>query len=119
LYQARIHPACPVPALSSDDLERLHHWIREIPLTAVKVNAMHGKFPDNWLFRWRWGKGKKQENRVKKAKEDGRIVDKDSEGESEGEEEEEELADVKDEKVTPKSKDFMALVSRLSVPDGY
>lgn len=70
---------------------------------------MHGKFPDGWLFRWRWGKGKKQEKRVKRAKEDGRIVEKESGGESEEEEEEE--ADVKDEKVTPKSKDFMALVS--------
>lgn len=81
---------------------------------------MHGKFPDNWLFRWRWGKGKKQEKRVLKAKEDGKIKEKSvkdedgsdaADGMSETEEEEEELAEVKGEKVVPKSKDFMALVS--------
>jgi hypothetical protein len=75
-------------------VERLWHWIREIPLTAVAVNADHMHFPDNWLFRYRWGKGKKQIKRAANAK---------AKVESEDEEE-----DVK-----PNGKSFLALVSLL------
>ncbi|EIW68961.1 hypothetical protein TREMEDRAFT_15463, partial [Tremella mesenterica DSM 1558] len=72
LYQAHIHPSCPIPHLSEKDVENLHQWIRKVPLMAVEVNADSLQFPDNWLFRWRWGKGKK----VKVAK--GRKVKEES-----------------------------------------
>ncbi|RXK38083.1 hypothetical protein M231_04642 [Tremella mesenterica] len=72
LYQAHIHPSCPIPHLSEKDVENLHHWIRKVPLMAVEVNADSLQFPDNWLFRWRWVKGKK----VKAAK--GRKVKEES-----------------------------------------
>ncbi|KAK4688527.1 formamidopyrimidine-DNA glycosylase, partial [Tremellales sp. Uapishka_1] len=68
LYQARIHPACPVNLLTEKQIVDLHFQIRDVPLTAVKVNAAHQKFPEGWLFRWRWGKGKKHERGKGKAK---------------------------------------------------
>ena len=123
LYQAAIHPACPVPHVSPDDITRLHHWIRKVPEIAVGVNADSRHFPEGWLFRWRWGKGKKQERRVAKAVEGGKVVSvkeevkvldtadgvkrevqSDGEGEGEGSEGEE-VGDVK-----PKGVDFLALV---------
>ncbi|ORX38520.1 hypothetical protein BD324DRAFT_577737, partial [Kockovaella imperatae] len=67
LYQARLHPACPVPSLNDDQIESLHRQIREVPQKAVDVNAEHKKFPEDWLFRWRWKKGAKQANGKKKA----------------------------------------------------
>lgn len=124
LYQAAIHPACPVPHLSPADIERLHHWIRTIPEIAVSVNADHKRFPEGWLFRWRWGKGKKQERRVAKAVEGGQVVlvkeevkvvdtavkQEPSEGDasemSDAGSDAEEAPDVK-----PKGVDFLALVS--------
>lgn len=60
LYQARIHPLCPVPALTEHDLSELHRLLREIPLKAIEVNADSSLFPDSWLFRFRWDKGKKK-----------------------------------------------------------
>ncbi|KAK8861728.1 hypothetical protein IAR55_002551 [Kwoniella newhampshirensis] len=68
LYQARIHPACPVPSLSEQNIEDLHHQLRAVPLTAVSVNADSKQFPEDWLFRWRWGKGVKQKKGSEKAK---------------------------------------------------
>lgn len=129
LYQSAIHPACPVPHLSPDDIVRLHHWIRKVPEIAVGINADSKRFPEGWLFRWRWGKGRKQERRVAKAVEGGQVVlvkgevkvldtsagsgvkqeeeistgkGAESGSESEGE-------DVRD--VKPKGVDFLALVS--------
>jgi len=68
LYQGRIHPSCPVPNLSEQNVKNLHFQIRNIPLTAVGVNADSQQFPEDWLFRWRWGKGKKKTPQAKKAK---------------------------------------------------
>ncbi|WVW82031.1 formamidopyrimidine-DNA glycosylase [Kwoniella bestiolae CBS 10118] len=67
LYQARIHPSCPVNHLSSQHVKDLHYQLRAVPLRAVEVNADSKQFPEDWLFRWRWGKGKKQEKGKKKA----------------------------------------------------
>lgn len=109
LYQSRIHPACPVPALSEDDLRRLHHWIQAVPETAVAVNADHKRFPEDWLFRWRWGKGKKHERRVEKASasELGKAKVK-AEGDVKREEGSE--SEASEEDVTPRGQDYMALV---------
>ncbi|WWD16349.1 formamidopyrimidine-DNA glycosylase [Kwoniella shandongensis] len=68
LYQARIHPSCPVPSLSEQNIKDLHHQIRAVPLKAVSVNADSRQFPEDWLFRWRWGKGAKQKKGSDKAK---------------------------------------------------
>jgi formamidopyrimidine-DNA glycosylase len=81
-----------VPALSPKDVENLHFQLRNICETAVNVNADHKKFPEDWLFRWRWSKGKKQERGSKKHQPD------------EGSEED------ADEDLKPRNKDFLALV---------
>lgn len=66
LYQARIHPQCPVPALTDAEIGELHRLLREIPMRAIEVNADSTQFPDDWLFRWRWDKGKKKPKAKKK-----------------------------------------------------
>lgn len=87
LFQARLHPALPVSAMTDEDVGRLYEQIREVPRIAVEVDANHSKFPKrasrseterwsklslahlDWLFTWRWSKGKKDKNR--KLKTDG------------------------------------------------
>ena len=78
-------------------MARLHFQIRNVPLTAVNVTADSKSFPEDWLFRWRWGKGKKHTTQAKKAKELQEALA------AAGSEEEE---DVK-----PKGKKFLTLVS--------
>ena len=90
LYQARIHPACPINALSEQNILDLHHQLHAVPAKAVEVNADSRQFPDDWLFRWRWSKGKKQTKGKKKNDEAG---------------EDEDGGDLK-----PKGLDFLALV---------
>ncbi|CAD6579636.1 MAG: hypothetical protein TREMPRED_002533 [Tremellales sp. Tagirdzhanova-0007] len=104
LYQARIHPACPVPKLSEQNVKDLHYHIRNVPLIAVGVNADSKHFPEDWLFRWRWGKGKKQTTQAKKAKELQEALS------AAGDEDEE---DIK-----PEGRNFLALASQNPDPDG-
>lgn len=113
LYQARIHPACPIPALTEDDLRRLHHWIRKVPEVAVGVNADSMKFPEDWLFRWRWAKGAKQRNRIKKAGLDkDEVKSEESEVDGVGGDAEEEVDMIgQREDITPKNVEYFKLVS--------
>ncbi|GAA5989369.1 hypothetical protein JCM10908_001280 [Rhodotorula pacifica] len=68
LYQAAIHPSLPASYIGQpsqrDLLERLHVQIRAVTLAAVEVDADAERFPDNWLFKFRWGKGKKKGKEV-------------------------------------------------------
>jgi formamidopyrimidine-DNA glycosylase len=90
LYQARIHPACPTNQLSEQNVIDLHRQLHVVPTKAVEVNADSTMFPEDWLFRWRWSKGKKQAKGKKKAAED---------------DEEASLGDLK-----PKGLDYLPLV---------
>jgi formamidopyrimidine-DNA glycosylase len=95
--------------LSPDKVRDLHMWIRKIPEIAVSVNADHAKFPEDWLFRWRWSKGKKQKNRIEantKRKKDQVKSEGGEVGDGEGEVDD----DVVGEEITPKGKQFFALV---------
>ncbi|KIR71345.1 formamidopyrimidine-DNA glycosylase [Cryptococcus deuterogattii CA1014] len=65
---ARIHPSCPIPALSEQNIKDLHHQLRAVPLTAISVNADSKLFPSDWLFRWRWNKGTTQKKQMEKDK---------------------------------------------------
>lgn len=103
LYQSKIHPACPVPLLTAQQVQDLHHQIRAVPLRAVEVNADHKHFPEGWLFRWRWGKGKKHERGAAKSPKKVKVE------QAEEQAEEEEEADV-EEDVKPKGKTCMTLV---------
>ena len=58
------------------------------------MNADSKQFPEDWLFRWRWSKGKKQAKGSKKKK----LVKGSDEEASEDE-------------LKPAGKDFLALVS--------
>ncbi|WVQ93735.1 formamidopyrimidine-DNA glycosylase [Kwoniella sp. CBS 9459] len=106
LYQARIHPSCPVNHLSEQNIQDLHYQLRAVPLKAVQVNADSRKFPEDWLFRWRWGKGVKQkrgsDRETDRKKKQKAMADSDGDGQSE----------VEEEDIKPKGKDFLAL------PDG-
>jgi len=41
---------------------QLHFQVSEVCRVAVEVNADDSRFPDNWLFKHRWNKGKKIEH---------------------------------------------------------
>ncbi|KIP01715.1 hypothetical protein PHLGIDRAFT_32472 [Phlebiopsis gigantea 11061_1 CR5-6] len=60
LYHARIHPERRCNTLNDAEVEALHERTRWVCKTAVDVNADDTKFPRNWLFKHRWGKGKKK-----------------------------------------------------------
>lgn len=58
LYQAGVHPESPACALPPAVAERLRATLLRVVATAVGVNADSAKFPPDWLFHVRWGKGK-------------------------------------------------------------
>ncbi|KZP00715.1 hypothetical protein CALVIDRAFT_457637, partial [Calocera viscosa TUFC12733] len=58
LFQARVHPERRASGLGEEEVERVWSMIREVCERAVEVNADSEKFPEGWLFRHRWGKGK-------------------------------------------------------------
>ena len=58
LYQARVHPESAACALDGGAVARLHTAIVAVLAHAVKVEADDTQFPRDWLFHFRWGKGK-------------------------------------------------------------
>ncbi|KAF8533150.1 ATFPG-1/ATFPG-2/ATMMH-1/ATMMH-2/FPG-1/FPG-2 [Trichophaea hybrida] len=61
LYHARLHPECYTHNLEESHISDLHKALCFITKTAVETDADSSKFPKNWLFLHRWGKGKKGE----------------------------------------------------------
>ncbi|KAA6410979.1 MAG: formamidopyrimidine-DNA glycosylase [Lasallia pustulata] len=59
LYGAAIHPEQYSNTLSDDQLRKLHECIHQVCSTAVETQADSSRFPENWLMKHRWGKGKK------------------------------------------------------------
>jgi formamidopyrimidine-DNA glycosylase len=59
LYNAKLHPAQYSDTFSSEQLKQLHASIIYVCQTAVSLLGDSIKFPDDWLFNHRWGKGKK------------------------------------------------------------
>jgi formamidopyrimidine-DNA glycosylase len=59
LYHAKLHPEQYSDTFSHAQLKQLHKSIQHVCQTAVDVLADSSKFPDEWLFNHRWGKGKK------------------------------------------------------------
>ncbi|KAF9258592.1 hypothetical protein L218DRAFT_964320 [Marasmius fiardii PR-910] len=62
LYHSRIHPEQRCNTLSPEQLRSLHQHLENICQAAIAVDADASKFPENWLFNHRWGKGKKAHN---------------------------------------------------------
>ena len=54
-----MHPEQYSDTFSSAQLKQLHKSILYICQTAVDLLADSSKFPEEWLFKHRWGKGKK------------------------------------------------------------
>lgn len=59
LYHAAIHPETNTRALSTAQITRLYSSLHEVTSLVVRTHADPEEFPDTWLFRHRWGKGKK------------------------------------------------------------
>ncbi|KAJ7102426.1 AtMMH-1, partial [Mycena belliarum] len=65
LYHARLHPEERANTLSEKQLLALHQQTRSVCEIAVSVDADDTQFPENWLFKHRWGKGKKAAHDLK------------------------------------------------------
>jgi formamidopyrimidine-DNA glycosylase len=59
MYHAKIHTEQRSDTLSDGQLKQLHKSIHYICGTAVELLGDEEKFPETWLFNYRWGKGKK------------------------------------------------------------
>jgi formamidopyrimidine-DNA glycosylase len=59
LFHAKLHPQQYSDTFSSAQLKQLHTSIRYVCQTAVDALGDSSKFPEEWLFNHRWGKGKK------------------------------------------------------------
>lgn len=59
MYNAKMHPEQYANTLTDEQITQLHKSIHYICGTAVELLADSEKFPDDWLFKHRWGKGKK------------------------------------------------------------
>ena len=59
MYDAKIHPEQYSNTLTPSQTKQLHKSIHYICSFAVDNLADSSKFPEEWLFKHRWGKGKK------------------------------------------------------------
>jgi formamidopyrimidine-DNA glycosylase len=59
LYQARLHPEQYSNTFSDQQVKQLHDAMMYVCNTAVDTLAESDKFPEDWLMKHRWSKGKK------------------------------------------------------------
>lgn len=59
LYQAKLHPEQYCDDFSDAEISKLYESIRYVCQLAVDELGDSDKFPDHWLFNYRWDKGKK------------------------------------------------------------
>ncbi|KAL6236192.1 hypothetical protein BDW75DRAFT_116306 [Aspergillus navahoensis] len=59
LYHAKIHPEQYSNTLTDDQIKELHSSIHYVCSVSTEVLADSDKFPEHWLFKHRWSKGKK------------------------------------------------------------
>ena len=59
MYDAKIHPEQYSNTLSAAQIAQLHKSIHYVCSLSVDTLADSSKFPEEWLFKHRWGKGKK------------------------------------------------------------
>lgn len=64
MYNAKIHPEQYSNTLSDDQLRQLHTSIHYICQTSCDLLADSDQFPGDWLFKHRWGKGKKDSSKT-------------------------------------------------------
>lgn len=61
LYHARIHPEQYSNTLSPSQIKQLHTSLHYVCGLAVSTLSDSSKYPEDWLFKHRWGKGKKDD----------------------------------------------------------
>ncbi|KAI4190800.1 MAG: hypothetical protein L6R41_000574 [Letrouitia leprolyta] len=61
LFDAKIHPEQYSNTLTPAQMKQLHKSIHYVCSTSVELLAESDKFPEHWLFKHRWGKGKKDD----------------------------------------------------------
>ena len=59
LYHARIHPEQYCNTLNEAQVRQLHESLHYVCGLACELLADSNRFPEEWLFKHRWGKGKK------------------------------------------------------------
>lgn len=59
IYQARLHPEQHCDEFDDNDVATLYKAVKYVCDTAVELLGDSDKFPGDWLFNHRWGKGKK------------------------------------------------------------
>ncbi|KAI4147584.1 MAG: hypothetical protein LQ340_005485 [Diploschistes diacapsis] len=59
LYDAKIHPEQYANTLSGAQIKQLHKSLHYVCGLSCEVLADSSKFPEEWLFKYRWEKGKK------------------------------------------------------------
>src|SRR5271168_3315711 len=59
MYHAKLHPEQYSDTFSPQQLKQLHNSILYVCQTAVDTLADSNQFPDDWIFKHRWEKGKK------------------------------------------------------------
>ncbi|KAF2733158.1 TPR-like protein [Polyplosphaeria fusca] len=64
MYQARLHPEQYSNTFSDAQVKQLHDAMMLVCKVAVEANADSDKFPEDWLMKHRWGKGKKDGGRL-------------------------------------------------------
>lgn len=62
LYQARIHPEQYSNTFSDAQIKELHTALIGVCTTAVETLADSKQFPEGWIMKYRWDKGKKDSN---------------------------------------------------------
>ncbi|EUC45559.1 hypothetical protein COCMIDRAFT_5273 [Bipolaris oryzae ATCC 44560] len=64
MYQAKLHPEQYSNTFSDDQVKRLHDAMMYVCDTAVQANGDSDSFPQDWLMKHRWGKGKKEASKL-------------------------------------------------------
>lgn len=59
LYQAALHPEIYTNSLTQAQISRLYKSLIDVTSLAVETLADETKFPESWLYKHRWNKGKK------------------------------------------------------------
>ena len=62
LYQARIHPEQYSNTFDEQQVKQLHDALISVCTTAVETLADSKQFPEDWIMKYRWDKGKKDSN---------------------------------------------------------
>lgn len=64
LYQSGIHPKCPCSSLPEQKAQELARVIERVVATACELTATNVDFPPDWLFHYRWEKGKGERSKM-------------------------------------------------------